>query len=207
MSRALCAAAMALGFAACGQREPGVSVTLTVHVSPLEGPPSVAIARAVVGVTGLTLLPCDTTGAKLWRAVAPLSAAWAHGDHAPAELAPGAMEPVEIDLLTGSAQTIGVLLPFARDYCEAELAFAAEPGQASLRVLGAHLDGGAWLPFELTTQTDRRVRFPVALQLDDVHPAATLELELGPALLPADPAAPEAATRLLDAIAASVRPR
>ncbi len=172
----------------CGSREEGVSVELSVHVSALAAAPDVAVSDASVRVTSVTLVPCETTVDKVWRALSPISTAWAQHDHSHHG---SALQPVTVSLTGEPHQYLGMLMPNAGRYCSAQVELAA------LHVAGTR--GG--VPFELGSSAERVVKFPVAVVLDEEHKSADLMLKLGPADLPIEPDA----ERLFDSVATSMR--
>lgn len=83
-----------------------------------------------------------------------------------------------------------MLMPNAGRCCSAQVELAA------VHVAGTR----AGVPFELVSSAER-VKFPVAVVLDEEHKSADLMLKLGPADLPVE----ADAERLFDSVATSMR--
>ncbi|MBK7857829.1 MAG: hypothetical protein IPJ65_04220 [Archangiaceae bacterium] len=194
-----------LWLAGCGEREEAVSVQVVAWATPLAAAPGVVVEHGRLVVTAVALAPCETVGAKLWRALSPVSVAWAHAGHT-ADPSEG-FEGGEVMLTVGGSQRLGVLLPAAGRYCQAVLTLAPSATHPSLHAHGEWPVAGASTPFALETRAERVVRLPISLALDDAHRDGALDLELGAVTMPVDLASATAGDELLDAVAASVRAR
>lgn len=187
----------------CGERIAGVTVDVVAHVSPLSANESLAVDQAHLRVSSLTLTACEGLGATLWRAISPVSQAWAHGGET--QDAEGSLEPVVISLSEPGAQYLGSVLPLPGRYCEAELVLGPSSSRPSLRVAGLRTVADSAAPFEVSTQAQRSVRLPIAVTLDEEHRVAQLDLKLGSLSLGSNVDAPDAAVTMLDQLARSVR--
>lgn len=181
-SRALVLVAV-LACSACGVREEGLAVEVTVTLSPLGSDGQ--FDTATLAVEQLALAPCQTV--RWWQRLSPLSTAWAHGtqmEGSPLVVA----QPTLLDLTSAEPRTLGTLHPPPGTYCALEVQFAPSTVDAHSQGTTLLLEG-TWqgtalrqlstrklklsVPLDHQTLDDARLSLSVALQLTAAPPAQT----------------------------------
>lgn len=175
--------AVACWCSACGARDEGISVEVTLTVVPLGS--AGAFETATLAVEQLELSPCQTV--RWWQRLNPISSAWAHGTEqhdSPLVLA----QPTLLDLTSGEPQPLGTLHPPPGTYCALQVQFAPSTVDAHSQGTTLLLEG-AWsgaplrqlstrklklsVPLDHETLDGARLASPVALGLTAVAPAQT----------------------------------
>lgn len=158
-------AALLVLLCACGVREPGIEVTVTVQVTPLDG-----LDDATLAIEKVELFECST--ARWWRWLAPVSTAWAHGGDEGTSTPRVVTTPVLLDLRSAEVQPVVVVRPPPGKVCG--LAFTFAPSTADAREQGTTLYVEQGSARQLSTKKLTVSRSFDALELDADHLDATL---------------------------------
>lgn len=176
--RPLLLVSVALGALGCGLREEGLTVELSMQVTPTQS--EAHLETATLAIERLELSACRE--ARWWQHLSPVSVAWAHGGESassPLSLA----QPTLVQLANEGPQPLGTLHPPPGTYCALQVQFAPSSVEArshgtTLLVEGT-LDGAPLL--KLST---RELKVELALDheaLDATRRTLALTLFLTPA--------------------------
>ncbi len=164
---------------ACGEREPGLSVSVTAEVaSPL------SFDTATLSIERVELVRCETAR-PWWRALSPISTAWAHGGADVEATDPRVVvAPVLVALTSAESQPIATFAPPPGAVCGVSLTFAPSTAEARAQGTTLFLEGAGVR--QLSTRRYVVTKSFDARALDEAHPALTLRLRFEAAPLGAD---------------------
>lgn len=222
-----------LALCACGSREEGIRLHLSLQLRPSRQVQAagsarqfttaqgeqLTLSRAHVTLSSVEIFPCETSSAWRWlRMLSPIGTAEAHEAGSPRRL--GIPHVSGLGLADGEALALGTLEPPPGSYCRARLVFApadedAEglaPGmgmEGKTLLLEGQLvpsDGGPARPFHLETAslTNAEVWLEgLSLTPEALEASRTLHLAYDTWLDGVDPESPDAAEQVLRNVARS----